>query len=69
MRKGTILLLLLSLCAIFSQAQTIDFPNLKVNGILQKLFNMKLLSIRLPMNSSMLKMQSTLMSSELQPQS
>ena len=69
MRKDTILLLLLSLCAVFSQAQTIDFSNLKVNGILQKLFNMKLLSIRLPMNSSMLKMQSTLMSSELQPQS
>ena len=29
MRKGTILLLLLSLCAIFSQAQTIDFSQLK----------------------------------------
>ena len=29
MRKGTILLLLLSLCAMFSQAQTIDFYQLK----------------------------------------
>lgn len=29
MRKGTILLLLLSLCAMFSQAQTIDFSQLK----------------------------------------